>query len=215
MDNSTLRHLIEEELEFEPSIDASGIAVSAENGIVTLSGHVRTHAEKIAAERCVARLKGVRGIAQEIVVRYPEQKKIADDEIAARAVKILDWDTTIPEGAVKVKVHNGWITLTGEVDRGFQRAAAEQAVRKLGGITGISNMIAIRPHGDVADIRRRIQNALERNADLQADRIHVEVSGGRVTLSGSVSAWHDRLLAERAAWAAPGVLEVNDLLTVS
>jgi len=214
MQDISLRDLIEEELELELSIDASGIGVAVENGVVTLSGHVATYAEKLAAELCAGRIKGVRGIAQEIVVRYPGQKKIADDEIAARALKIIDWDTTIPEDAIQVKVHNGWVTLSGQVDWGFQRAAAEYAVRKLGGVTCISNTIAVQPQGDLSDVQQRIEQALLRDANLEADAIRVDGVGGRVTLSGNVATWHDRSVAERAAWGAPGVVDVEDLLTV-
>jgi len=215
MQDITLRDLIEEELEFEPSIDASGIGVTVENGIVTLSGHVGTYAEKLAAERCVGRLKHVCGLAQELEVRYAEHKRIADDEIAARALKIIDWDTSIPDETVRVAVRHGWITLTGEVDWGFERAAAERAVLKLGGVTGVSNMITVRPHGKISDIRRRIEEALARDTDLTASQIHIEVEDGRVNLTGTVAAWRARGTVERIAWATPGVVEVTDHLTIA
>jgi osmotically-inducible protein OsmY len=214
MQDIVLRDLIEEELEFEPSIDASGIGVTVENGIVTLSGHVGTYAEKLAAEQCVGRLRHVRGLAQELEVRYAEHKRIADDEIAARALKIIDWDTSIPDEAIRVVVRHGWITLTGEVDWGFEPAAAERAVLKLGGVTGVSNKITVRPHDQIPDIRRRIEEALVRDADLAASQVHVQVENGRVTLTGAVDAWHDRSVAERAAWAVPGVTDVDDRLTI-
>ncbi|HVW94146.1 MAG TPA: BON domain-containing protein [Devosia sp.] len=214
MNDLDLKELVESELEFDTSLDASGIGVTVENGIVTLSGHVGTYAEKLAAEHCAARIRGVRGLAQEITVRYANHKRVADDEIAARAVRIIDWDTTIPDDAVQVKVQNGWVTLSGEVNWGFERAAAEQAVQKLGGVLGIANAITVRPHAERSDIRRRIEQAMLRDADLRADRIHVDVTGGRVTLTGTVEAWHDRSVAERAAWATPGVQEVEDRLTV-
>jgi osmotically-inducible protein OsmY len=215
MDDLALRALIEEELEFEPSLDAADIGVAVEGGIVTLTGHVKTYAEKVAAERAAQRVRGVRGIAQEIEVRYPGHKMIADDEIATRAVKIIDWDTTIPEGRVRVKVQNGWVTLTGEVEWYFQLTAAEDAVRKLSGITGVSNQIIVRPHIDPGNVRHRIEQALRRSPAFEGDSIDVEVIGGRVKLRGHVNAWHDRTLAERAAWSAPGVTTVEDHLTVA
>lgn len=215
MDDLALRTRVEDELAFEPSLDAANIGVAAENGIVTLTGHVTSYAEKMAAEHAVRRVRGVRGIAQEITVRYPADKKTADDEIAARALKIIDWNTTIPTGRVQVKVQNGWVTLSGEVEWYFQMTGAEEAVHKLSGVVGISNRIVVRPRVSASNIRNRIEDALRRNAYVDAGNIQVEVDGGRVRLWGHVSAWHDRTLAEHAAWAAPGVTAVEDHLTVA
>jgi len=215
MDDNDLRELIEEELSLDPRINASGIGVAVENGIVTLSGHVGTYAERVAAEQCVAGIRSVRGVAQEIEVRYPNHKKIADDEIAARVLKIIDWDTTIPSGSIKVRVHNGGVTLSGEVQWGFERAAAEHAVQKLGGVTTITNLLTVRgSEVKPANIRQRIEQALLRDANLEADRIQVAVSGGMVTLTGTVRAWYDRSIAEREAWLAPGVIKVDNQLTI-
>ncbi|WP_089175577.1 BON domain-containing protein [Bosea sp. AS-1] len=215
MGDLSLRENVLNELEFEPSVNAAHIGVAAENGVITLSGHVGSYAEKLMAERVVQRVKGVRAIAQEIEVRWPTDQKTNDDEIAQRALKIIEWDTTIPNGKVQIKVQKGWVTLTGEVPWYFQSSAAETAVRKLSGVIGITNNITIKPSVQAGDIKHRIEDALKRNAELEANQIRVLVSGSRVTLEGKVNAWHERVLAERAAWAAPGVAIVEDRLAVA
>ena len=215
MTDINLRQNVLDELEFDPVVDATGIGVAVESGIVTLSGHVGSYAEKIAAERITQRVRGVRGVAQEIEVRYPNEKKNADDEIAQRAVKILEWDSSVPLGRIKVKVERGWITLSGEVEWQFQRQAAETAVRKLSGVSGVMNAILVRPRVDATNVKHRIEDALKRNAELEADAIRVTVSGGKVTLEGKVRMWRERSVAEQAAWAAPGVITVEDRLTVA
>ena len=214
MSDISLRQYILDELEFEPSVNAAHIGVAAENGVVTLTGHVGSYAEKITAERVVQRIKGVRAIAQEIDVRYPDAKKTADDEIAKRALSIISWDTTIPTDDVKVKVQNGWITLSGEVEWHYQRTAAEDAVRKLSGVLGVSNLLGVRPRIDAFDVKLRIEDALKRSAEIEADGVRVNVSGGKVTLEGVVNSWHERSVAEQAAWAIPGVGVVEDHLVV-
>jgi osmotically-inducible protein OsmY len=214
MSDSALRQHIIDELAFEPSIDAAHIGVAVERGVVTLTGHVGAYAEKIATERVVQRIKGVRAIAQEIEVRFPEAKKTNDDEIAERALRIIAWDTTIPDETVTVKVQNGWITLGGEVAWHFQRIAAGEAVRKLSGVVGVSNLIAVRPGVDGVDVKLRIEDALKRNAEIEAASVRVSVSGATVTLEGTVGSWHEREVAEQAAWAIPGVGLVDDRLVV-
>ncbi len=214
MSDIQLRQDILDALEFEPSIDAAHIGVAVEQGVVTLTGHVGSYAAKAIAERVVQRVKGVRGIAQEIQVRYPENKKCADDEIAQRALKIIDWDVELPEGAIQVKVQNGWVTLTGEVDWHYQRTDTEAAVRRLSGVVGITNSITIRPRVDAQNIKHRIEAALKRNAELEASGIKVDVVGGKVRLEGKVHAWYERGIAEQAAWAASGVTTVEDNLKV-
>jgi len=215
MNDYSLRQNVLDELEFDPAVDAARIGVAVENGVVTLSGHVASYAEKIAAERIAQRVRGVRGVAQEIEVRYPNEKKDADDEIAQRAAKILEWDSSVPLDKIKVKVERGWVTLSGEVEWQFQRQAAEAAVRKLSGVSGVMNTILVRPRVDAVNVRRRIEDALKRNAELEADAIRVTVSGGKVTLEGKVRALRERNVAEQAAWAAPGVLIVEDRLAVA
>lgn len=214
MDDKQLRQLIVDELDFDPSIDSEHIGVAVENGIVTLTGHVTSYQEKFAIERTTQSIRGVRGIAEEIEIRYPADKKTNDDEIAQRALHVIAWSAGIPD-AVKVKVEKGWVSLTGTVDWQYQRQAAEAAVRKLTGVVGISNLIQIRLAAKAPDIKKRIEDALKRNSELEAANIRVFVTDDKVTLEGTVHAWHDRALAERAAWAASGVRSVEDRLTVS
>lgn len=215
MDEIILRQEVQDELDFDPSLDAASIAVAVKGGIVTLTGNVTRYADKVAAEQAAFRVKGVRGVAQDIKVVHPADKKTGDDEIAQRAVSILDWDTSIPAGKVKVKVANGWLTLTGEVPWQYQKTSAETAVRKLTGVTGISNQITVQPDVSAYGIKSRIEAALKRNATIEANAIRVEVSGGAVTLEGKVHAWNERTAAERAAWSAPGVQSVADHLMIA
>lgn len=214
MSDSFLRQQIIDELEFEPSIDAAHIGVAVANGVVTLTGHVGSYAEKLAAEQAVQRVAGVRAIAQEVEVRYPNDKKTSDDQIAERALKIIAWNAQIPSDSVQVKVQKGWVTLSGSVDWNFQRRAAESAVHHLNGIAGISNLIEVKPRVTAHDIKGRIQAALKRNAELEADTIAVVVAADKVVLEGRAKSWYERGLAERAAWSTPGVRKVEDHLRV-
>ncbi|WP_116519839.1 BON domain-containing protein [Achromobacter insuavis] len=214
MSDEGLRERVLQALAFEPSIDDLHIGVAVENGVVTLSGHVGSYAQKLAAEYAVQHVKGVRGIAQEIQVRTAAAKQLADDQIAARALSIIAWDATVPDGKVQVTVQKGWVTLSGSVDWFYQRDAAERAVRKLSGVIGISNMIEVVPSVRAGDIKRRIEDALLRSAQLEANRVQVSVQDNKVTLNGCVNSWSERGAAERAAWSAPGVVEVADRLVV-
>jgi osmotically-inducible protein OsmY len=215
MNDMKLKKAVEEELEWEPSIDAEHIGVTAEDGVVTLSGHVRNYAQKLAAEAATRRVKGVRAIAEEIEVRFPEDRKLADDQIAKRALDVISWDSTIPKDAFQVKVQHGVVTLTGEADWHFQRDDAESAVRKLSGVKALINEIKIKPKVQAIDIKNRIETALKRNAEVEADAIKVTVQNGRVTLNGKVKAWYERDLAERTAWSAPGVTAVEDRISIN
>lgn len=145
MDDRQLRQNVIDELEFEPSINAANIGVAVGDGVVTLTGHVTSFAEKVAAEHAAGRVKGVRAIAQEIEVRYPSDRKTADEEIAKRALSILKWDALVPHDSVKVTVQKGWVTLSGELVWHYQKKAAETSVRKLSGVTGVTNGIVIKP----------------------------------------------------------------------
>jgi osmotically-inducible protein OsmY len=176
---------------------------------------VATYAEKITAEDAVWRVKGVRGIAQEIEVRPLGLHETADDEIAQRALESLRWSTLIPHTAIQIKVQDGWVTLNGKVDWYYQRTAAEKAVSSLAGVKGFYNNIEVRPHVSVADVKQRIEAALKRTAEVEAKAIRVEVKDGKVRLEGRVNAWSERQAAERAAWSAPGVHAVEDRITVS
>jgi len=210
----SLRQSVLEELDIDPSFDATDIGVAVENGVVTLTGHVRSYAQKLAVERAVQRVRGVHAIAEEIEIRYPADKKAADDQIAERAVSSINWNAQVPKDAVLVKVEKGWVTITGAVDWQFQRIAAESAVRRLSGVAGITNMITIKPQVSPTDVKSKILNALKRNAELDADAIRVTVDNDTVTLEGKVKAWYERGIAERAAWSAPGVREVEDRIAL-
>lgn len=214
MSDIALRQFILDELEFEPSLDAAHIGVTVEDGVVTLTGYVRSFAERAIAEQVIARVKGVKALAQELQVRYPQNKKTDDDQIARRALKIIAWDTTVPDDKVKIKVQNGWITLSGEVEWSYQKAGAEEAVRKLSGVIGVTNLITARPRADIRNVKHHIEEALKRNAQLDAKEIRVSVDGGKVTLEGTVPAWHERAVAEKAAWSTPGVSAVEDRIQV-
>ena len=218
IDDMTLQAMVMDELEWVPNVDAAHIRVSAKNGVVTLSGIVSTLAEKFTAEAAVRRVKGVRGIAEEIVVRPPSAHKWADEEIAERAVKILSWDVDVPDTQVQVKVEKGVVTLTGFVAHQFQKQAAEHDVRRLGGVAAVLDMIEVRGTAGAAinptQVQTAITAALRRSAELEASSIAITVSGRKVTLQGRVKSWWERGIAENAAWSAPGITEVDDQLVV-
>ena len=214
MSDSSLRQDILDELEFEPSIDANDIGVAVEDGIVTLSGHVPNYSQKQAVERAVARVKGVRGIAEEIEVRYPGGSGVADDEIARRVLDTLKWGNQVPDGKVQVTVQKGWVTLTGKLDWNYQKTGASGAIRDLKGVTGITNSIELKSGVTSVDVRKRIEEALKRSAEVEARDIKIDVAGDKVTLKGRVKTWNERWLVEDTAWATPGVSHVSDELVV-
>jgi osmotically-inducible protein OsmY len=210
-----LRQDVLDELEFEPSVNAAHIGVAVEAGVVTLSGHVGSYAEKMAAVAATRRVKGVQAIADEIEVRYASDRKTADDEIAKRAVDILGWDTMVPSGSIQVMVRDGWVTLSGNADWFYQKKVAEEDVRKLTGVRGVINNIEIKPHAKADDVKRRIEDALKRHAEVEAKAIRVTVrDNDRVLLEGKVDNWNERYAAENAAWSAAGVRSVEDRITV-
>jgi osmotically-inducible protein OsmY len=213
MNDNELRQNVIDELEFEPSIDAANIGVAAENGVVTLTGHVASFPQKMAAERAVWRVKGVKAIAQEIQVRLASDKKNNDDEIAQRALNVLTWNSSIPRDA---KVQNGWVTLTGKVNWHYQRTAAEAAVRKLSGVVGIMNDISLVLAAQPSDIKQHITNALKRHAEIEAGRIQVSIQdGGKVRIDGDVDNWDERRAVEQAVWSTPGVSGVDVHLRIT
>lgn len=203
-----------DELEFEPSVDAAHIGVTAKDGVVTLSGFVSSYTEKFAAERAAARVKGTKAIAEEIEVRLPQEKRHSDDEIAKRALDILNWDAAVPKDRIRIKVEKGVVTLTGQVDWQYQKSDAETDVRKLSGVIAISNQITVRPTINPANVKEQILGALRRHAETDASGIKVEVQGSKVTLGGQVHGWRERNIAEHAAWSTGGVAQVEDHITV-
>lgn len=214
MNDLSLRQDILDELEFQPNIDAVHIGVAVEKGVVTLTGHVTNYAQKIAAERAVKSVKGVRAIAEKIEVRFPSDFVVADDTIASRTLDVISWNTEVPDDRIKVRVQAGWVTLEGEVDWQFQKEATERSVRKLSGVKGVTNLLTLKVQVNAADVQRKIEDALKRNAALEAHGIHVKVTGGTVKLEGKVNLWLERQAAERAAWSVPGVYKVEDKLTM-
>jgi osmotically-inducible protein OsmY len=215
MSDKDLRQFIIDELDFEPSVDAANIGVAVENGVVTLSGHVASYAEKMAAEAAVRRVKGVRAIAEEIEVRYAFDKKTGDDEIAKRALDIIRWSATVPQDRIQLTVQTGWVTLSGQVDWWYQKNAAADAVRKLSGVSGVINNVTIRPRVQPVDVKRKIEDAFKRRAEIDTQGIRVAVTdGGKITLQGSVHDWQERIAAVDAAWSAPGVVSVDDRLSI-
>lgn len=210
-----LQQRVIDELEFTPDVDAAHIGVAVRNGVVTLSGHVSSLLEKVRAEAAVRRVKGVLAIALDLDVRLPTDKKTADDEIAARAVHLLEWDTQLPHGAIKLSVSHGVVTLFGEVEWAFQRREAEADVRRLGGVRDVINDIHLRPQVRATDVSEEIHAAFERAADLDAEGIRVEmIGGGKVRLTGCVRSLTESRIAENAAWAVSGVNAVHSELRI-
>lgn len=211
--DSIIRSDVLEELDFDPGLDAQHIGVAVSKGVVTLTGHVSSLAQKQLAVHAAERVRGVKAVAGEISVRLPGAKKHYDDEIAQRALQILAW--TLPDSIqVKVTVNHGYVTLAGEVDWRFQKEDAERAIYRLGGVSGVINNIAVRPRVNVADIQTSIQRALTRDALLESAGIVAIVEGTTVTLSGEVKTARERATAEEAAWRVPGVSIVNDDITI-
>ena len=208
-----LRSDIEEELRWDSTIDARKIGVAVIDGIVHLTGEVRTYTDKWRAERAVERVDGVRGIANDIEVVLAGEHTDAD--IAKRAANKLDYNLTVPRGAISVKVDNGWITLKGEVPFDYQRRAAERVVRDIPGVKGVSNLISLKPSAAPTNIKGEIEKTFRRQAALDAQNIIIDVSGSTVTLRGSVRSWAERRDAERIAWAAPGVTTVKNEIRVA
>ncbi len=214
MSDIDIKQNVLDALEFDPSVDAAAIGVAVNDGVVSLTGHVCTYSEKIKAEDLAMGIRGVKAIAQEIEVRPIGTNSLADDEIALRVLNAIRWNTSIPPDVVKVKVQNGWITLSGNVEWNFQRDAAARALRDMAGVKGVTNAIVIAPKASPTDIRARIEKALKRQAELDMFNISVAVSDGSVTLDGKVHSLTERRIAEQAVWAAPGIHKVNDRLTV-
>jgi len=214
--NKQVQEDVIEELQYEPSIDASKIGVTATDGIVTLTGTVKTFAEKYTAVHAAERVSGVKGVADETKVELPAMHVRNDEDIARAAVNALHWDVWVPAKEIKVKVDGGWVTLEGNADWKYQQRAAEKAVRNLTGVKGVINLINVKaPPIKPSEVKTKIDTALRRAAELDADRITVEVVGDKIVLRGKVRSWAEREEAERAAWSAPGVCAVEDDLVIA
>jgi len=212
--DSKLQQAVLAELEWEPSVNPAHIGVTANAGVVTLTGHVEDYTQKHAAEAAAGRVKGVKAVAEELEVKLPFDVRRDDEAIAAAAVDRLGWDVSVPRDAVKVRVEHGWVTLSGEVDWWFQGQAAEQAVKHLMGVVGVSNATTIKPRVDTATLSDDITHALHRSWFFDPKTVQVTAERGQVRLSGTVHSQHDRQLAAETAWAAQGATGVQNLITV-
>lgn len=210
-----LQRKVIEELEWEPSCESADIGVAVVDGVVTLSGYVNSYAAKLAAEKAVRRVAGANALAEELKVRFAWDQKTADHEIARRILDMFLWNTLVPQDSIQVKVENGWVTLGGQAKWYYQSKEAARVAAQINGVTGVTNSIKVENRVDAGDVRKKIKDALERQADLDATSVTIAVDGNRVTLGGQVHAWFERQAAERAAWAAPGVTQVIDHIAVA
>ncbi len=215
MNDVDLKREVQEALDWEPALDARAINVSVKNGIVTLTGSVPNYPEKHVAEKTAGLVRGVKAVACELAVALPAFNSRSDQEIARAAADAIAWNTLLADAKIQVFVDNGRITLQGTVNWNYQRQSADRSVRYLAGVRDVNNHIVVKPVAERVAIKSHIQAALIRNARLDSDRVSVEVRGEHVVLSGTVQSWIERDEAERAAWASPGVGEVDNELVVS
>jgi len=216
MTDLELKRAVEAELNWEPMIQsAAAIGVRVKDGVVTLTGPVESYSEKLAAERAALRVAGVKAVANDLEVKLPTSSERTDEDIARAAANALDWTSGIPRDRIKVTVDKGWVTLKGDVDWQYQRTAAEDAVRYHWGVKGVINLIELKPSVSKAVVKQKLEEALKRDAELDAQNIKVDTAGSKVILKGRVHSWFERQEAERVAWDAPGVTQVENDITVA
>jgi osmotically-inducible protein OsmY len=213
--DSEIERDVKDELMWDPDLDSTDIAMSVKMGVVTLAGFVKSYTDKYEAEAAVKRVAGVVGVANDLEVRMPSVDERPDPDIARDAVASIKSQLPISSENIKVVVKNGWVTLEGRVEWQYQRSTAENAVRRIKGVKAVSNLIQLKPRAAPDEIKRKIEEAFRRNAEVDANRITVEANGGEVILKGTVRSWVEREEAERAAWSAPGVTKVEDRIIVS
>jgi osmotically-inducible protein OsmY len=212
--DAQLKDDVTTELDWDPAINASQIGVAVKDGVVTLTGHLDTYTEKYAIERAVGRVAGVKAMAMEIDVKLEPNHKRSDTEIAVAVESALKWHSHVPDDKIQVKVEKGWVTLKGEVDWDYQRKNAEDAVRPLTGVVGVSNGITLKVAVTPSNVVTRIKDAFTRHAEREAKQVEVAVNGALVTLRGTVDSWAERTAAAGAAWSAPGISNVINEIRV-
>ncbi len=212
--NADIQRDIVEELQWDPSLRSDDVAVAVRSGVVTLAGFVDSYADKWKAESITARVPGVKAVANDLEVKLPSSSQRPDPDIAHAAVDALKWNIWVPANRIKVKVERGWVTLDGDVDWNYQKEEAERTLRKLTGVKGITNLITVRERPAASDVKQKIKAALQRSAEIDADRVSVEVDGHTVILRGTVRSYAEKREAERAAFNAPGVTQVKNELAV-
>jgi osmotically-inducible protein OsmY len=203
------------ELEWEPRVQPNEVGVTVRNGVVTLTGFVDSYAKKYAAQQAAHRVRGIKAVADDIEVRLPTAAERSDPDLAAAVVHALELDASVPIDKLDITVSRGWVTLRGEVQWHYQREEAYKVVHRLAGVKGVTNLIVVKPRLSLQDLKQKIEEALVRSAQVDARNITVEVSNGTVTLKGTVKSWVEKAEAERQAWSAPGVIAVDNQITVS